>query len=108
MGDRDEGRLPRWAREELDRQRSIMSTLRKKLESFEDAPEDSPVYYSDFVAGDISLPAKGRYVFRFADGDRLNVQLEDDHLLISGSDGRINVMPQSSNSIRIKVRGLFE
>lgn len=108
----DEERLPKWAQRELESQRKTIQTLHDKLRSFENAPEDSPVFLRDYVSGDVSLPAGGHYVFQ-VDGPHdatanLEVTLEDDGTIsVNGSDGRIAILPTAANRIRLRLESLF-
>lgn len=99
--ERDTTRLPKWAQQELYRlERDLESAYARLAEG----PENSNTFADPYAKAPRALGDSPMIEFRFGTkwGEKFQVRLEDDHLVISGGSS-LAIHPRSSNGINVAV-----
>ena len=130
MGDRFDGtdkdpreaKLPKWAQQQFETMRMRLDERRREIERFGDP--DSPIRLVGISGGDLRVPyrpvkfdvvpAKSDRKDDFREPTEIMVRLrrenqqhhpyDHDVLEIQSDGGRLDVEPQASNTVRIRVR----
>lgn len=98
-------RLPRWARDEIQRLRSDLEDSNKRLRAaFGETPTKVEVDPHRHMDGDdrrVFLPDYTLVRFTIKSGETIDVHLRDGLLEVRGSGTRISVLPRAANVVQI-------
>lgn len=94
-------KLPKWAQDRIVKLRNEVDTLRSQLRAVNEL--DTPIvwqyYLDDKIVG---IPEDSIILFKLRKDQGISVRLERGGLVIYSTLGRIKVIPQASNSVRIE------
>jgi hypothetical protein len=106
MSDAREARLPKWAQDELIRLRAKVVSVEAYAAELRESRGESDTYVQNYLHGDYALPVGARIAFHMSPDDgrirrSVKVHMEDGALHLQGDD-MLTLLPEASNSIRVK------